>query len=57
MLDLDAGYIRRADAKFPKQGTGPWSVEMRYPTDARRLRRDPVDDGVLRFSRPDRRAT
>jgi cation diffusion facilitator CzcD-associated flavoprotein CzcO len=54
MLDLDAGYIRRVEADFPKQGTGAWSVEMRYPTDARRLRTDPVDDGVLQFSRPDR---
>jgi cation diffusion facilitator CzcD-associated flavoprotein CzcO len=54
MLDLDAGYIRRVEADFPKQGTGAWSVEMRYPTDARRLRADPVDDGVLRFRRPDR---
>jgi cation diffusion facilitator CzcD-associated flavoprotein CzcO len=52
MLDLDAGYIRRAEAEFPQQGTGPWSVEMRYPTDARRLRRDPVEDGVLQLSRP-----
>ena len=52
MLDLDAGYIRRAESAFPQQGTGPWSVEMSYPTDARRLRRDPVDDGVLQFSRP-----
>jgi cation diffusion facilitator CzcD-associated flavoprotein CzcO len=54
MLDLDAGYIRRVEADFPKQGTGAWSVEMRYPTDARRLRKHPVDDGVLQFSRPDR---
>ena len=54
MLDLDAGYMLRAADSFPKQGTGPWSVEMRYPTDARRLRRDPVDDGVLRLGRRDR---
>lgn len=51
MLELDAGYVRRAVDEFPKQGTGPWSVEMSYDADRRRLRHDPVDDGVLRFSR------
>jgi cation diffusion facilitator CzcD-associated flavoprotein CzcO len=51
MLELDAGYVRRAVDDFPKQGTGPWSVEMRYEVDRQRLRHDPVDDGVLRFSR------
>ena len=51
MLELDAGYVRRAVDDFPKQGTGPWSVEMHYERDRQRLRRDPVDDGVLHFSR------
>ena len=51
MLELDAGYVRRAVDDFPKQGTGPWSVEMHYERDRRRLRHDPVDDGVLHFSR------
>jgi cation diffusion facilitator CzcD-associated flavoprotein CzcO len=51
MLELDAGYVRRAADEFPKQGTGPWAVEMSYDADRKRLRHDPVDDGVLRFSR------
>ncbi|MFN8026775.1 MAG: NAD(P)/FAD-dependent oxidoreductase [Acidimicrobiia bacterium] len=51
MLDLDAGYVKRAVDDFPKQGTGPWSVMMRYDADRQRLRHAPVDDGVLRFSR------
>jgi hypothetical protein len=50
MLDLQSGYIQRAEGRFPRQGTGVWSVPS-YRTDARRLLRDPVDDGVLRFSR------
>jgi hypothetical protein len=50
MLDLQSGYIRRAEGRFPRQGTGVWSVPS-WRTDARRLLRDPVDDGVLTFSR------
>jgi cation diffusion facilitator CzcD-associated flavoprotein CzcO len=50
MLDLQSGYIQRAEGRFPRQGTGVWSVPS-WRTDARRLLRDPVDDGVLQFSR------
>ncbi len=51
MLDLAAGYLTRAVERIPRQGTGVWSVPKGFRTDARRLLRDPVDDGVLRFSR------
>ncbi len=51
MLDLTAGYIQRALDRFPQQGTGPWAVSTRYRDDQARLLRDPVDDGVLQFSR------
>jgi cation diffusion facilitator CzcD-associated flavoprotein CzcO len=50
LLDFTAGYVQRAVAQWPKQGTGPWSVEMSYQADARRLRDGSIDDGVLRFS-------
>jgi cation diffusion facilitator CzcD-associated flavoprotein CzcO len=50
MLDLAAGYVMRAPERLPRQGTGVWSVPKSYRADARRLLRDPVDDGVLRFS-------
>ena len=49
MLDLAAGYVKRAEGRFPRQGTGVWSVPS-YRTDARRLLKDPIDDGILRFS-------
>jgi cation diffusion facilitator CzcD-associated flavoprotein CzcO len=49
MLDLQAGYVMRAEGRFPRQGIGAWSVPS-YRTDAQRLLREPVDDGVLRFS-------
>jgi cation diffusion facilitator CzcD-associated flavoprotein CzcO len=51
MLDLAAGYLLRAGERIPRQGTGVWSVPKSYRADARRLRRDPIEDGVLRFSR------
>jgi cation diffusion facilitator CzcD-associated flavoprotein CzcO len=50
MLDLQAGYLLRADGRVPRQGTGVWAVPKSYRADARRLLRDPVDDGVLQFS-------
>ena len=34
----------------PRQGSGVWSVPKSYRADARRLLRDPIDDGVLQFS-------
>ncbi len=52
MLDLAAGYLLRAADRVPRQGTGAWSVPKSYRTDARRLLRASLDDGILRFSRP-----
>jgi monooxygenase len=49
MLDLAAGYVQRAEGRFPRQGTGVWSVPS-YRTDERRLTKDPIDDGILQFS-------
>ena len=52
LLDFKAGYVLRSLDRFPRQGTdGPWRQAMSYPTDKRRLRRGPVDDGALRFLR------
>jgi cation diffusion facilitator CzcD-associated flavoprotein CzcO len=50
MLDLQAGYVKRAEGRLPRQGTGVWSVPS-YRTDARRLVREPIDDGVLQITR------
>ena len=57
MLDLDAGYVRRAVDRMPRQGPGPWRVSTTYREDERRLRRAPLDDRVLRFSRVHAHAT
>lgn len=49
---LRSGYIRRADAVIPRQGTrAPWKVLNNVYRDALTLRRNRIDDGFLRFSR------
>jgi monooxygenase len=47
------GYIERALASWPKQGSRPpWRVYQNYIRDTITLRWAPVDDGVLVFSNP-----
>jgi cation diffusion facilitator CzcD-associated flavoprotein CzcO len=50
LLDFQAGYVQRAVHRFPKQGVeGPWTVEMSYARDRRRLREGTVEDPELQF--------
>jgi cation diffusion facilitator CzcD-associated flavoprotein CzcO len=52
LLDITAGYVKRAVDQFPHQGTeGPWRTCMDYRTDRKTLREGPVDDDHLRFAR------
>ncbi|HEU5155808.1 MAG TPA: NAD(P)/FAD-dependent oxidoreductase [Streptosporangiaceae bacterium] len=52
LLDFQAGYVLRSIDEFPRAGSrGPWQVQMNYVHDLRMLRRAPIADGVLRFSR------
>jgi hypothetical protein len=51
LLEITAGYFKRAAAEFPHQGTeGPWRTCMDYRTDRKMLRESPVDDDYLRFA-------
>ncbi|WP_369368516.1 flavin-containing monooxygenase [Streptomyces sp. CG4] len=51
-LDFQAGYIRRAVDRLPRQGNrAPWQTSMQYLGDVRLLRKLPVDDPELRLSR------
>ena len=53
LLDLSFGYVQRSLAEFPAQGpSAPWRVRQNYALDRLALRRQPVDDGVLRFGYP-----
>lgn len=49
--DLSSGYVQRGIEGFPRAGsTGPWSVEMAYEVDAKRLREEPIQNAALRFA-------
>lgn len=53
LLDFGAGYVQRALAWLPRQGTsGPWVMAMDPNHDARVLREGPVEDPCLHFERP-----
>lgn len=50
-MDLASGYIQRAQDFLPKQGDrAPWMLKQNYLSDLRTIRRDKIDDGVLRFT-------
>jgi monooxygenase len=52
-LDFSSGYVQRAMAKFPKQGTKvPWKLDQNYAKDLMSLRYSKLEDGVLRFTSP-----
>ncbi|WP_370552441.1 MULTISPECIES: flavin-containing monooxygenase [unclassified Conexibacter] len=52
LLDFKAGYVLRSLDAFPRQGEqAPWRVVMSYLADVRQLRRSPVEDGTMRFTR------
>ena len=51
LMDFSAGYVLRALDELPKQGDrAPWQLKQNYLTDVRKIRRDAIDDGVLRFA-------
>jgi cation diffusion facilitator CzcD-associated flavoprotein CzcO len=53
LLNLNAGYVLRSVDQLPKQGSKePWKLRQNYVIDLRAIRRDPIDDGSLRFSGP-----
>jgi hypothetical protein len=52
LIDLKSGYVLRSVGLLPRQGPeAPWRLHQNYPRDVRMLRRGPVDDSGVRFSR------
>ena len=52
VLDLQSGYVRRAAAALPKQGSArPWRMRQNYILDFTDMRLGRIDDGVMRFGR------
>ncbi|WP_298307987.1 NAD(P)/FAD-dependent oxidoreductase [uncultured Erythrobacter sp.] len=50
--DFSSGYLNRAKDINPKNATEyPWRLNQEYVLDKKRMANDPVDDGVLIFSR------
>lgn len=57
LLDLGAGYVRRAEDALPRQGdVDPWRMTTRYRDDVATLRDAPVLDDSLRLLRAPSRA-
>ena len=51
IIGFSSGYIQRAIAKFPRQGSAaPWKLYQNYALDAVLLRHAPIDDRVLELS-------
>ena len=51
-IDFNSGYVLRAIESFPKQGPhAPWRLYQNYPRDIRLLKRGPLEDDGIRFSR------
>jgi cation diffusion facilitator CzcD-associated flavoprotein CzcO len=51
-IDLQSGYVQRALSAFPKQGErAPWRLYQNYARDIMMLRRGPLEDEGVEFSR------
>ena len=52
ILDFTSGYVVRAVADLPKQGSKePWKLRQNYAVDLRKLRYAPLEDGAMQFRR------
>jgi cation diffusion facilitator CzcD-associated flavoprotein CzcO len=52
LLDFSSGYVVRALANLPKQGSKePWKLRQNYAVDLRSLRYGALEDGAMTFSR------
>jgi cation diffusion facilitator CzcD-associated flavoprotein CzcO len=50
-IDFSSGYFLRAVDQLPKQGVKqPWRLNQNYVIDMLKLKRAPIEDGVLEFS-------
>jgi cation diffusion facilitator CzcD-associated flavoprotein CzcO len=54
LFEFTSGYVQRAVAGLPRQGRRkPWRLYQNYVLDWLMLRRGRLDDGTLRFTRPE----
>jgi cation diffusion facilitator CzcD-associated flavoprotein CzcO len=53
LIDFSSGYVQRALAMLPKQGSAaPWRLYQNYALDRVMLRRGRIDDGAMEFAGP-----
>jgi monooxygenase len=51
IIDFSSGYVQRAIANFPKQGSKmPWKLHQNYARDLLTLRFGSLDDGIMEFT-------
>ena len=51
LIDFSSGYVQRALAELPKQGTSvPWRLYQNYALDLVTLQHGRVDDAAMQFS-------
>jgi hypothetical protein len=51
-LDFSSGYVTRAVGMLPKQGPdAPWRQNQNYFTDIREMRKAPIEDDALEFTK------
>jgi cation diffusion facilitator CzcD-associated flavoprotein CzcO len=52
-LDFSSGYVQRSLALLPKQGpAAPWQQNQNYFKDIKEMRKAPIEDTALVFSKP-----
>ena len=52
LIDFSSGYVQRAIDQFPRQGSrDPWQREQNHVRNRWSMRRAPIDDPALEFSR------
>ena len=52
VFDFSSGYIQRGKHIMPRNAIDyPWRLNQEYVLDRKRMARDPVDDGLLAFTR------
>lgn len=52
-FDFSSGYIQRGKHIMPKNAVAyPWRLNQEYVVDRKRLKNDPIADGVLTFTKP-----
>jgi hypothetical protein len=50
LLNIDAGYVRRAERRLPKAGdTSPWVLHQNFFADRRELLKGDLGEGALRL--------